>query len=332
MRGKMLSMNLNTADSWENKKITVLAGGVGAARFLYGLQNIHPPALITAVCNVGDDLAWNGLHICPDIDTLIYTLAEVEGDFGWGIQNDSQDTLDELEVLGEERWFQIGNKDLATHLIRNRVLQNGGTLTDATQMIADARNIKSRVIPATDDPHPTFVITNEGRLSFQQYFVERRGEPQVYEFEFPNLKHVRPAPGVIDAIRDADYLFIAPSNPFVSIDPIIQIPTVRDSILESRALRVGVSPIIGGKAIKGPAGAMLKSLGHEVSAYGVARIYEELVDLFIYDEIDSQLATKMESLSINTQYCDTMMVNRKARTTVASNIKQLITSHINESA
>ena len=331
MRGKMLSMNLNTMDSWQNKKITVLAGGVGAARFLYGLQNIHPPDLITAVCNVGDDLSWNGLHVCPDIDTLIYTLAEVEGDFGWGIQNDSHQTLDELETLGEERWFQIGNKDLATHLIRNRILQTGGTLSDATQALVEARNIKSRIIPATNDPHPTFVVTNEGRLSFQQYFVERRGEPQVSEFDFPNIDQVSAAPGVIEAIKNADYLFFAPSNPFVSIDPIIQIPRVRDSILESKALRVGISPIVGGKAIKGPAGAMLESLGHEVSAYGVARIYEDLIDLFIYDEIDSKLVTKMESLSIKTRYCDTMMLNRKSRVTVAANIKELITSHTNES-
>ena len=318
-------------DSWQNKKITVLAGGVGAARFLYGLQYIHPPDLITAVCNVGDDLSWNGLHVCPDIDTLIYTLAEVEGDFGWGIQNDSHQTLDELETLGEERWFQIGNKDLATHLIRNRILQTGGTLSDATQALVEARNIKSRIIPATNDPHPTFVVTNEGRLSFQQYFVERRGEPQVSEFDFPNIDQVSAAPGVIEAIKNADYLFFAPSNPFVSIDPIIQIPRVRDSILESKALRVGISPIVGGKAIKGPAGAMLESLGHEVSAYGVARIYEDLIDLFIYDEIDSELVTKMESLSIKTRYCDTMMLNRKARVTVAANIKELITSHTNES-
>ena len=318
-------------DSWQNKKITVLAGGVGAARFLYGLQNIHPPDLITAVCNVGDDLSWNGLHVCPDIDTLIYTLAEVEGDFGWGIQNDSHQTLDELQTLGEERWFQIGNKDLATHLIRNRILQTGGTLSDATQALVEARNIKSRIIPATNDPHPTFVVTNEGRLSFQQYFVERRGEPQVSEFDFPNIDQVSAAPGVIEAIKNADYLFFAPSNPFVSIDPIIQIPRVRDSILESKALRVGISPIVGGKAIKGPAGAMLASLGHEVSAYGVARIYEDLIDLFIYDEIDSKLVTKMESLSIKTRYCDTMMLNRKARVTVAANIKELITSHTNES-
>ncbi|MDG1840686.1 MAG: 2-phospho-L-lactate transferase [Dehalococcoidia bacterium] len=324
-------MNLNMMDSWQNKKITVLAGGVGAARFLYGLQYIHPPDLITAVCNVGDDLSWNGLHVCPDIDTLIYTLAEVEGDFGWGIQNDSHQTLDELETLGEERWFQIGNKDLATHLIRNRILQTGGTLSDATQALVEARNIKSRIIPATNDPHPTFVVTNEGRLSFQQYFVERRGEPQVSEFDFPNIDQVSAAPGVIEAIKNADYLFFAPSNPFVSIDPIIQIPTVRDSILESKALRVGISPIVGGKAIKGPAGAMLESLGHEVSAYGVARIYEDLIDLFIYDEIDSKLVTKMESLSIKTRYCDTMMLNRKSRVTVAANIKELITSHTNES-
>tara|TARA_B100001142_G_scaffold137971_2_gene139499 strand:+ start:329 stop:1306 length:978 start_codon:yes stop_codon:yes gene_type:complete len=323
-------MNLNTLDSWQNKKITVLAGGVGAARFLYGLQSIHPPDLITAICNVGDDLSWNGLHICPDIDTLIYTLAEVEGDFGWGIQNDSQHTLDELETLGEERWFQIGNKDLATHLIRNRILQTGGTLAEATQVLTEARNLKTRIIPATNDPHPTFVITDEERLSFQQYFVERRGEPRVSNFEFPNITQVSPAPGVIDAIKNADYLFFAPSNPFVSIDPIIQIPTVRDSILESQALRVGISPIVGGKAIKGPAAAMLESLGHEVSAYGVARIYEDLIDLFIYDEIDSQLASKMDSLSIKTRYCDTMMVNRKARITVASHIKELITNHKNE--
>ena len=262
---------------------------------------------------------------------MIYTLAEVEGDFGWGIQNDSYQTLDELETLGEERWFQIGNKDLATHLIRNRILQTGGTLSDATQVLVEARNIKSRIIPATNDPHPTFVVTNEGRLSFQQYFVERRGEPEVSKFDFPNIAQVSAAPGVIEAIKNADYLFFAPSNPFVSIDPIIQIPTVRDSILESKALRVGISPIVGGKAIKGPAGAMLESLGHEVSAYGVARIYEDLIDLFIYDEIDSKLVTKMESLSIKTRYCDTMMLNRKARVTVAANIKELITSHTNES-
>lgn len=297
--------------------ITVLAGGIGAARFLAGLASVVPPESITAVCNVGDDLTWHGLHVSPDIDSVIYTLAGLEGEQGWGVRGDTTATLDGLRALGIDEWFGIGDRDLATHLLRTDRLRAGATLSEATAAVAAARGLRARVLPVTDDPHPTVVRTAEGDLAFQEYFVHRRAAVPVQGFVFPGAATARLAPGVIEAIRDADVLVIAPSNPFVSIGPLLEVAGVRDALVTSRARRLAVSPIIGGAAVKGPAAEMMRALGHEVSALGVARLYAGLIDTFILDTVDAALLPDVHALGLEAVAFDTMMIGDEGRARVA---------------
>jgi LPPG:FO 2-phospho-L-lactate transferase len=301
-------------------RTTVLAGGVGAARFVAGLVRHVPPSEVTVICNVGDDFRWHGLYVSPDIDTVIYTLAGLEGELSWGLRDDSSTALDELRALGEEPWFSIGDRDMATHLLRTRLLAEGRTLSEATAALARRRGLDATIVPVTDDPHPTRVQTPEGELDFQVYFVQRRAADTVTGLRFPGAPSARPAPGVIEAIEGADVLFIAPSNPFVSIGPMLAVPGVRDAVERTRARRVAVSPIVGGQAIKGPAADMARSLGHEASALGVARIYEGLIDLFVLDVIDEQLVRAVQALGMQAVAVDTMMVDGDARTRVAGDV------------
>lgn len=299
-----------------------MAGGIGAARFLAGLQRVIPAADITAICNVGDDLEWSSLTVCPDIDSVIYTLAGIEGPDGWGIRGDTRNALDGLRTLGGESWFGIGDIDLATHLFRTERLREGATLAEATAALALARGVAVRVIPVTNDPHPTVVQTAEGELAFQEYFVRRRAEPALLGVSFPGGAHAMPAPGVVEAIRDCDLLCFAPSNPIVSIAPLLALPEVRAAVAESRARRVAISPIVGGAAIKGPAAAMLSSMGHEVSALGVARMYAGLIDLFVLDTVDLALVPEVCALGMDALAVDTMMTGDEGRERVARNVLQ----------
>lgn len=298
-------------------RVTVLAGGVGAARFVAGLVRHVPPSEVTVICNVGDDFRWHGLHVSPDIDTVIYTLAGIEGALGWGLRDDGSATLDELRALGEAPWFNIGDRDLATHLLRTRLLDGGATLAEATAAVARGRGLETAILPVTNDPHPTRVQTPDGELDFQVYFVQRRAEDEVSGLRFPGAASATPAPGVIEAIEESELLFIAPSNPFVSIGPILEVPGVRAALEGSRARRVAISPIVGGRAVKGPAAAMARSLGHEVSATGMARIYRGLVDLFVLDAVDEALTGEVEALGMRAVALDTMMVDGEARARVA---------------
>ena len=301
-------------------RVTVLAGGIGAARFLAGLQHVIPPEDITAICNVGDDLEWLGLTVCPDIDSVLYTLAGVEGAEGWGVRDDTRHALEALRALGGESWFGIGDIDLATHLFRTERLREGSTLADATAALALARGVRVRVLPVTNDPHPTIVRTAEGDLAFQDYFVRQRAQPTILGVTFPGAALAKPAPGVIEAIRECDLLCIAPSNPIVSISPLLAIPEVCAAVNESSARRVAISPIVGGEAIKGPAAAMLKALGHEVSAFGVARMYAGFIDLFVLDAVDAGLAHDVSALGMEAVAVDTMMRGEEGRERVARNV------------
>ncbi len=303
-------------------RVTILAGGIGAARFLAGLQRVLPPEDITAICNVGDDLEWSSLTVCPDIDSVLYTLAGIEGPDGWGIRDDTQHALAGLRALGGEAWFGIGDLDLATHLFRTERLHEGATLAEATAALARARGVRANVIPVTNDAHPTVVQTAEGDLAFQEYFVRRRAEPVLTGVSFPGATLAAPAPGVVEAIRDCDLLCIAPSNPIVSIAPILALPEVSAAVRESRARRVAISPIVGGAAIKGPAAAMLQALGHEVSAVGVARMYAGLIDLFILDAVDMGLVSEVCALGMDAVAVDTMMRGDDGRERVARNVLQ----------
>ena len=301
-------------------RITVLAGGVGAARFLEGLCRAVDPADVTAICNVGDDFAWHGLHVSPDIDTVIYTLAGLEGEFGWGVRGDTLAALGELTELGEEPWFRIGDRDLATHVWRTERLRVGQPLSEVTAHLARLRGLELAMLPVTDDPHPTVVVTPEGPLAFQDYFVRGRASADVVGIEFPEAASARPAPGVLDALTGADAVLLAPSNPFVSIEPVLAVPGVRDALRDTSAPRIAVSPIVGGEAVKGPAAAMLRTLGHEVSALGVARLYAGLVDVFVLDEVDRALAPAIEALGMRVVVTDTMMTSPERRLALASEV------------
>ncbi len=306
-------------------RITVLAGGVGAARFLDGLCRVVDPAEVTVVCNVGDDFEWRGLHVSPDIDTVSYTLAGLEGEQGWGRRGDSFTMLDELEALGEEPWFRIGDRDVATHLWRSERLRGGEPLSAVTAELARRRGLRFRLLPVTDDPHPTVVVTPEGELNFQDYFVRGRATATVTGLRFPGAAEARPAPGVIEAIEEADAVIVAPSNPFVSIDPLLAVPGVRNALEGSRAVRVAVSPIVGGEAVKGPAAAIMRSLGHETSALGVARLYSGLVDAFLLDAIDAALGDAVEALGLRAVVCDTMMTSTERREALARRALEAVT-------
>lgn len=301
-------------------RVTVLAGGVGAARFLRGLVRVMDPAAVSVISNVSDDFAWHGLHVSPDIDTVIYTLAALEGEHGWGIRGDSQVALRELAALGEEPWFQIGDRDLATHVWRTDRLRAGRPLSAVTHDLAVARGLACAVLPVTDDPHPTIVVTADGESAFQDYFVRRRADDDVCGFRFPGAADARPAPGVIEAIASAETVIVAPSNPFVSIGPLLEVPGVRDALAASAASRVAVSPIVGGNAVKGPAAAMLRTLGHQVSALGVARLYQDLIDTFVLDTVDAALAVDIEALGLRVHVTDTMMTGEDREAALARDV------------
>jgi LPPG:FO 2-phospho-L-lactate transferase len=301
-------------------RVTVLAGGVGAARFLRGLIRVMPASDLTVICNVSDDFEWHGLHVSPDIDTVVYTLAGIEGEQGWGVRDDTRAALDELAALGEEPWFQIGDRDLASHVWRTERLRAGKPLSAVTRDLATARGLECAILPVTDDPHPTVVLTEESELAFQEYFVRRRASDTVRGFRLPGATRARPAPGVLEAIGGAEAVIVAPSNPFVSIGPILEVPGVRDGLVASRAVKVAVSPIVGGSAVKGPAAEMLRSLGHEVSALGVARLYEGVVEAFVLDAVDAALAPAVEARGMRVCVTDTMMTSEERRAQLARDV------------
>ncbi len=288
--------------------VTVLAGGVGAARFLEGLVQVVPPDDITVVSNIGDDDEFFGLHVSPDIDTVIYTLAGViDVEHGWGLAGETYSTLDAAKRFGYETWFTLGDRDLATHLFRTQQLRDGATLSEATQRIADAFGLRFRVLPVSDDRIRTMVETDEATLAFQEYFVKRRTEDDVRAVRFDGIERASPAPGVLEAIDSTSMIVIAPSNPVVSIGPVLAVPGVRDELRSTGAPVVAVSPIIGGKTIKGPADRMMRSLGMTPTAVGVAEAYRDFIDVLVIDEEDRDLVAEVEATGVRAVVAPTIM-------------------------
>ncbi len=305
-------------------RVAVLAGGVGAARFLDGLVRVVPASDVTAIVNVGDDMEWSGLHISPDLDTVTYTLADlVNPETGWGLRGESRRTLDRLADLGGPDWFMIGDLDLATHLYRTHRLAQGDPLSEITRDFTRRLGLECAITPVTDDRVRTVVSTDAGELAFQDYFVRRRAADPVHALRFDGAETARPAPGVLDTLTAADVIVIAPSNPFLSIDPLLSVPGVREAIVSSSAPVVAISPIIGGQAVKGPAADILQSLGHDVSALGVARIYGSIADIFILDEEDESLAPEIESeTGMRVVVMATLMTDVAAKMALASGTLQ----------
>ncbi|HEY5267150.1 MAG TPA: 2-phospho-L-lactate transferase [Acidimicrobiales bacterium] len=288
--------------------ITVLSGGVGAARLLRALSNVVEPSEITAIVNVGDDLVLHGLTICPDLDTITYTLAGLNNDeLGWGLKGETWRVMEELDALGGEAWFRLGDRDLATHLYRSQRLSEGATKTDVADELAKHHGVNVRLLPVTNDVVATEFVTEQGRLSFQEYFVRHHHDVVVRAVEVVGASAARSTPEVLMALRDATRLIIAPSNPLISIDPILQIPGVRDILITRRDDVVAVSPLVGGAALKGPADRLLGELGYEVSTLGVVDFYEGLVGTWVIDEADAALADQIRERGVRVEVTTTIM-------------------------
>ena len=277
--------------------IVVLAGGVGGARMAHGLQQVLPPGQLTAVVNTADDFTHYGLHISPDLDTVMYTLGGIADPVnGWGVAGDTRRTLDAIAGYGRDPWFLLGDQDFATHILRTERLRQGASLTDATAELAVGLGIPTPILPVTDDPVATQILSHGGWLDFQDYFVGRRQADDVLEVRFAGIERAQASPAVLQAIADANYIVVAPSNPIVSIGPILGTPGLRDAMSGAAAPVVAVSPIISGQALKGPAANMLRTLGHDVSALGVARIYGDAINGLVIDDADAELAPQIEAV------------------------------------
>jgi LPPG:FO 2-phospho-L-lactate transferase len=299
--------------------VTVLAGGVGGARLAHGFALAGAP--LDVVVNVGDDTVLHGLNISPDLDTVMYTLAGLaDEERGWGLRGESYATLTQLTALGEDTWFTLGDKDLATHVARTARLRAGAPLSAVTAQLTAALGVTARILPVTDNPVATLLDTPSGRLAFQEYFVRRQHADAVLGLTYDGINTARPAPGVLDAVTGADVVVVAPSNPFLSVLPVLGVPGVRHALETTTARRLAVSPIVGGRAIKGPAAQILETLGHEVSALGVARLYAGLVDVMVIDDVDAALAPAVEALGFDVVVTDTIMGGPDGRERLARNL------------
>ncbi len=303
--------------------VVALAGGVGGAKLADGLQAVVGERLAVVV-NTGDDCRRHGLLVMPDHDTVLYNLAGIEQvAWGWGIEGDTHAVMGQLGVYGEETWFGLGDRDLALHIARTVRVDAGERLTGVCLGLQRSLGIAARILPMADTPVATEVRTTDGWLEFQEYFVHRRQDPDVLELRFAGLAESAPTPEVLDALAAAAAIVIAPSNPLVSVGPILDVPGMRDAILAARArgARVAaVSPIIGGRALKGPADRMLTSLGHEASALGVARLYADLCDVYVLDAVDAGLAPEVEALGLRPVVTDTIMGDDSSRARLAGEV------------
>jgi LPPG:FO 2-phospho-L-lactate transferase len=298
--------------------VTVLAGGVGGARFLQGVIDVIPPDRVVVVGNVGDDVEPHGLYVSPDLDTVLYTLTGwIDEDKGWGVRGDSDRALEQARELGADAWFWLGDLDIGLHLARTEALRRGEPLSAVTARIAERMGLPLRLIPATDDRLRTMIDTPDGEIDFQTYYVRHQHADRVTGIRFDGAELARPAPGVVEAIRDAAAIVIAPSNPLISIGPILAVTEIRSLLAARSAPSVAVSPIIRGRALRGPAAAMLESLGHEASAAGVAAIYAGLVDALVIDEQDAELAEAVERHGMRAVVADTIMRDAAARERLA---------------
>lgn len=301
--------------------IVALAGGVGGAKLAQGLAMAAGAEHVAVVVNTGDDFDLYGLRICPDLDTVMYTLAGIADPVnGWGIANDTTRTLEAIATYGRDPWFRLGDGDFATHILRTEAQRKGMPLSAIASELADALGVRSRILPMTDDVVATMVRTAAGELDFQDYFVARRQQDDVVGVRFAGIEVASPAPGVAEALGSATVIVICPSNPFVSVAPILSVPGLREAIVASPAPTVAVSPIVEGMAIKGPAARMLASMGHEVSPVGVARLYAGLVDGFVLDEADAGLAAEVEALGIRALVTPSVMGGPEDRARLAARV------------
>jgi LPPG:FO 2-phospho-L-lactate transferase len=305
--------------------LAALAGGVGAARFLRGLVQVVPPEDITVVVNTGDDDWFHGLLVCPDLDTVTYTLAGAENpDTGWGLAGETFAANEALDRYGSPTWFRLGDRDLATHLYRTERLERGATLSTIADEIRRGWGVRSRLLPMSDDPISTRIAVRAGNgslteLHMQEWFVRERAEPPVAAVRFDSVDRATAAPGVLDALDAADTVVVCPSNPVISIGPILAVPRVRDTLRARRDRVVGVSPIIAGAPVKGPADRLMDPLGMEVSCVGVARAYRDFCSALVIDAGDASRAPDVEALGVHAVVTDTLMRDARIAAALARN-------------
>jgi LPPG:FO 2-phospho-L-lactate transferase len=301
--------------------IAVLSGGVGAARLLRALSDVVDPSTLHAIVNVGDDLELHGLCICPDLDTITYTLAGLNNDeLGWGLRGESWRVMEELTALGGESWFRLGDRDLATHLYRTERLRNGATKSLVTAELATHHGIRVHLVPATNDIVATTFETAVGHLTFQEYFVQQHHNVVVTSINYEGAATSAPAPGVVETLRDASRIVIAPSNPLISVEPILQIPGIRDVLRERRNDVIAVSPIIKGSALKGPADRLLRELGFDASCVGVAAYYRDIVGTIVIDKADNDRRQEIEALGLQVRVTATIMHNDENSNLLATTV------------
>lgn len=299
--------------------IVVLSGGTGGAKFVRGLAAVVPARELTVIVNTGDDLTWWGLHVSPDLDSITYALAGIlDRERGWGVEGDTFHCLETMRRMGAPAWFQLGDLDLATHLRRTELLGEGRTLSEVTSEIALTLGIDTRILPMSDYQVETRVLTAEGELSFQEYFVRERYQPTARGVCFAGADQARPAPGVLEAIARAEAIVIAPSNPVTSIGPILAVPGIREALAQTAAPVAAISPIIGGAAVSGPAGELMKTRGLPVSIAGVARCYADFLDVLIADERDLAFGAQVEGIAV--RYTNTLMKSEADQTALARSV------------
>jgi LPPG:FO 2-phospho-L-lactate transferase len=307
-----------------NPRITALAGGVGASKLLLGLYHVMDPRALTVIVNTGDDIVLHGLKISPDLDIVTYTLAGiVDPTKGWGFRRETFHALKRLAKYGRADWFNLGDRDLATHIHRTAMLAEGKTLTEAAESIRTALGVKARILPMSDQPIPTIIDSSEGALHFQEYLVKRHAEPFVEAIRFEGAESAKPAAGVLEAIRDADCIIICPSNPLISIGPILAVPGIRDALRTRKNDVIAVCPIVGGKSLKGPSDKMLDQLGYGSSASSVAKLYVDFTGIFVIDPQDKSQREAIRDLGMDVAVLPTVMKTGAQKRNLARAILKL---------
>lgn len=307
------------------ERIVCLAGGVGAAKFLRGLVEVVEPERITAIVNTGDDIEMHGLHISPDLDIVMYTLAGiVDEEKGWGVRGDTFRCLEMLGRYGCETWFKLGDMDLATHILRTAWMRQGVRLSEVTRRLCERLGVRVRILPMTDDPVETRVVTDVGDLHFQEYLVKRGARDRVLRVYFKGIEEAGPAPGVLEAIASADAIVVCPSNPIVSIGPILSVKGIRQALKEAKGKVAAISPIVGGRPIKGPADKLMRGLGIEVSAVGVSKLYRDFLDYMVIDSVDEGLKRSIEAMGIRVAVTDTIMRSLEDKVRLARFVLSLL--------
>ena len=306
------------------RRILALAGGVGGAKLALGLAGVLPAEALTVAVNTADDFEHLGLTVCPDLDTVMYTLAGVANpETGWGRRDESWTVMEALGPLGGETWFRLGDKDFATHIERTRRLRSGESLSSVMRDLSTRLGVRPAMVPMSDDPVRTMVTTDRGELAFQDWFVRLRCEPKVKSVRFAGAETAHANPALLD-LADLRAIVVCPSNPFVSVAPILAVPGVQAALARTKAPKVAVTPIVGGQAIKGPAAKMLAELGHDVSALGVARYYKDWVDGFVLDAEDAGLVRDIETLGLRVRVADTMMRNDGDKRRLAKQVLEFV--------